>query len=564
MDNPNRPVNETEFENLLIRVVEQVEQGKSVDRDQFKRDFPQHAAQIFEFLDQRIQVEEIIRGTVDHRPNPDRVTVEMQQNSVFETLSTPLGSLGRLTAGEFPIRFGGFWLLAEIDRGGMGIVFKAQQETPNRIVALKVMRSAELASDEDLKRFRSEAESLAAIVHPNIVPIFEVGEVQGLLYFTMAYVNGESLSVLARERRLTIRESVRIMAKVTQAISTAHQFGIVHRDLKPSNILLDENLEPFVIDFGLAKHSQSREALTRTDQILGTPTYMAPEQAKGRGMAMSPATDVYALGAVLYSLVTGQPPFSGPTPFDILLQVIDREPPAPRLINKTIPRDVETIVHQAMEKDVRQRYANADELLADLQRFLVGEPVVRPKYSLSDRVSGWWRREPVLATHLAGIAAVLITVIVSSLFRGESASHALTICGLLCLWGIGSFGFQRLATSDHLCETAYSGWAIFDVAIVTLLVSFASPPRGLLLIGYPAMISASGLFYRTRFVVLMTSSCMLGFASLWLMIDDPSLERTDFCIIFLAGLMVLGLALQAMIRRVRGLSEYFSEQRRSL
>jgi serine/threonine-protein kinase len=350
------------------------------------------------------------------------------------------------------------------------------------------------------------------------------------------------------------------MDKVTHAIATAHRFGITHRDLKPANILLDENQEPFVIDFGLAKRKHAIEAITETGQILGTPAYMAPEQAKGRGVTMSPAADVYALGAVLYALVTGQQPFNGPTPFDILLQVIDREPPAPRQLNKNVPRDLETIIHRAMEKDSEQRYQSAKDLSADLQRFLMGEPMARPNSSIVDRMYNWWRREPVLATHLSGISAVLLTVVVSCIARQESVKHATLIIALMCVWGAGSFVFQRFASVERLRETAFPSWAIFDVAVFTLLIYFANPSRGLLLIGYPAMISASGLFYRPWYVVFMTLSCVAGFIVLWLTIEDPCMARTDFCIVFVAGLIVLGLAMLAMIRRVRGLCEYFSEQ----
>ena len=310
-------------------------------------------------------------------------------------------SLGRLRRAEFPVAFGEYSLLAEIDRGGMGIVFKAEHRRLNRIVALKVLRAGELSGDEELARFRMEAEACASLNHPNIVSVFEVGEVRGLTYFTMPYIEGESLASVARRGEFGFKEAARVVARIAAAVGFAHRRGIIHRDLKPSNILIDAEGEPQLIDFGLAKGPRTERGLTFTGQILGTPAYMAPEQA--RGETMTPLCDVYSLGAVLYELVAGQPAFSGPTPVDVLLQVLNVDPPSLRKVNPKAPRPLASIVSRAMAKEPEERYETATELEEDLRRFLLDEPIECPKPTWLERANLWWRREPVLVSHLAGI-----------------------------------------------------------------------------------------------------------------------------------------------------------------
>ncbi|TWU42838.1 serine/threonine-protein kinase [Novipirellula artificiosorum] len=554
-EDEHREDEDVAFQRLLADLIAAVERGERVDRDALDRDYPRYAKSICEFLDDH----ERLHGAVDElfEPPSEEDPYATLHSSEDHRSGSRVWSLARFGETEFPISFGDYSLLREIDRGGMGIVFEALHCSLNRVVALKIMRTAGLASEEELRRFRFEAEASAAIKHPNIVPIFEVGEAHGLVYFTMAFVDGEDLSSLVRRRQIQPREAAKIMSKVADAVATAHRQGVIHRDLKPSNILVDEKGEPYLIDFGLAKQEESRDALTCAGQILGTPAYMAPEQASGKCIQNPASCDLYSLGAVLYELLTRQAPFHGPTPFDVLLQVVDRDPARPRQLCKQIPRDLETICMRAMEKDPAQRYPSAEQMQLDLQRFLLNEPILRPRPTLSDRMQMWWRREPILVSHLCGIFSVLLVVIAAQLIRETDSQNTKLKVTLLLVWLVGSLLFQRLSVVNRMTDVAHWLWAAFDVATYTTLIYWADPPRGLLLVGYPMMITASGLFYRARFVVFVTSVCAIGFLLLCVSVEDPMTLRTDFCVIYLSGLVVLGLCLVSMIRRVRGLSDYF-------
>ncbi|QDS95374.1 Serine/threonine-protein kinase PrkC [Roseimaritima multifibrata] len=555
----------SDFQGLLATLLEAVERGEKIDRERLLREHPQYAESLCQFVDndqflragvQSSKPEEGASGShsIDPMATIDPLlTLDSQDES--RASSESRWSYGQLTAASFPVEFGDYSLLCEIDRGGMGIVYKAQHNTLRRIVALKVLRSGELSNPEELARFRAEAEATAGIEHPNIVSIFEVGEVRGLVFFTMAFVDGENLSTIVRRERMLAKEAARIVSRVADAVGAAHQRGIIHRDLKPSNLLLDAMGEPHLIDFGLAK-TGANASLTCAGQILGTPAYMAPEQA--RGTDVTPACDVYALGGVLYELVSGEAPFIGPTPVDILLQVLNREAPSARTVNKQVPRALDRIINRAMQKKPEERYESAIALQQDLQRFILGEPIERSHSSLWERAEVWWRREPVLVSHLVGIFFVLCVVIVSILIRGTSLYASRWILGLLTLWGVCSFPIQKLSVYKRFRELVYFAWLSIDVVIYTTLIFMATPPRGLLLIGYPMMIAASGLFYRSRFVVFVTGISILGFIGLWASVDDPFKERLEFGVIYASGLIVLAICLLAMIRRIRGLVDYFA------
>ena len=241
----------------------------------------------------------------------------------------------------------------------MGVVFLARQISLNRPVALKMILAGQLANDTDVKRFYTEAEAAANLDHPGIVPIYEVGQHDGQHYFSMGFVEGQSLSQRLAEGPLPPREAAGLMVKVAEAIDYAHRRGVIHRDLKPGNILLDKNGNPRVTDFGLAKKLEGDSGLTGSGQIMGTPSYMPPEQAGGKRGEIGPAADVYALGATLYALVTGRPPFQAATPMDTVIQVISDEPVPPRRLNPSSDRDIETICLKCLEKEPGRRYAGA-------------------------------------------------------------------------------------------------------------------------------------------------------------------------------------------------------------
>jgi tRNA A-37 threonylcarbamoyl transferase component Bud32 len=282
----------------------------------------------------------------------------------------------------------------------MGIVYKARQISLKRIVALKMIRAGQLASPEDVRRFRIEAENAATLDHPNIVPIYEVGEREGQHYFTMKRIAGGSLAQNLGLFAHSSRAGARLVAKVARAVHHAHQRGILHRDLKPPNILLDARGRPHVTDFGLAKRVEGDAGMTQTGVAVGTPSYMAPEQAAGK-KHLTTAVDVYGLGTILYELLTGRPPFWAPTVVETLRLVLEQEPARPRTFNPRLDRDLETICLKCLQKDPGQRYTSAEALAEDLDYWLAGEPIEGRRTSIAGRAIKWTRRNRLVATLLA-------------------------------------------------------------------------------------------------------------------------------------------------------------------
>ncbi|MGL4423984.1 MAG: serine/threonine-protein kinase, partial [Gemmataceae bacterium] len=284
-----------------------------------------------------------------------------------------------------PRDFGNYRLTAELGRGGMGVVYKAEQQSLHRTVALKMVREAHLASAAERARFQVEAEAAARLAHPNIVPVYEVGMLEGQAYFSMECVDGPTLAEYLLKAGLPPpREGAALVAQVARAVQHAHENGILHRDLKPSNILLQSTTDdgsslglgprpmPKVTDFGLAKRIDGPESLTRTGDIVGTPSYMAPEQATGR-KELTPAADVYSLGSILYEVLTGRPPFRASTRYDTILMLLEQDPVAPRDLNPSIDRDLEYICLKCLQKPLGLRYTSAAALATDLERYVQGE-----------------------------------------------------------------------------------------------------------------------------------------------------------------------------------------------
>jgi predicted Ser/Thr protein kinase len=294
----------------------------------------------------------------------------------------------------FPRRFGDYDLIEEIGRGGMGVVYRARQRSLDRLVALKVIRQSELASADDLARFRAESAIAARIDHPNAVKVYEAGEIDGQPYFTMQLIEGHSLADRLREGPLGAREAAGILAPVARAVEAAHRLGLLHRDLKPANILLDRDGQPFVADFGLAKRSEGPGNLTRSGAIVGTPRYMAPEQASGQRVALAPSTDVYSLGVILFEMLTGRPPFNAAATVDIILAVINDDPPLPRVLEPRVDRDLELVALRCLQKPQDLRYASAKDLADDLEAWLQGMPVSARSGSFRDIVARLFRETP--------------------------------------------------------------------------------------------------------------------------------------------------------------------------
>src|SRR5947208_855186 len=306
--------------------------------------------------------------------------------------------------------FGDYGLVEEIGRGGQGVVYRARQKSLNRTVALKVIGLGHWATEAHLKRFRREAEAAASLEHPCIVPIHEVGERDGSCYFSMKFIEGGQLDAVATREAMPIRRAAQLIAKVARIVHYAHEHHILHRDIKPGNILLDGKGEPHLTDFGLARLVETESTVTRTMEVLGTPSYMAPEQAVGNNAAVSSATDVYGVGAVLYQLLTGQTPFAGGTTYETIKLLLDTEPRQPRLLNPKIDRDLSTICFKCLEKDPKRRYSSALALTEDLERWLKHEPILARYTGILTRGKKWVRRNPSSAL----LAASLITMAVAA------------------------------------------------------------------------------------------------------------------------------------------------------
>ena len=357
-------------------------------------------------------------------------------------------------------RFGDYELLEEIARGGMGVVFKARQISLNRIVALKRILSGRLSGNEEVQGFRAEAEAAANLDHPNIVPVHEVGEQDGQHFFSMGFVDGESLADRLKDGPLPPREAVTLLKTIAEAIAYAHEKGIVHRDLKPGNILLasggrhsepgrvaGDHVEshttakesrasvarddtarldsPKITDFGLAKNIAADSGMTSTGQILGTPSYMPPEQAAGRTEQIGPLSDVYSLGAMLYATLTGRPPFQAANVAETLGQVLEQDPVSPRTLNTSVDRDLETICLKCLEKDPQRRYASAADLAAELDRFLAGKPIYARPVGRAERLWRWSRRNRLVAALSSTALLLLIAVAVVGMVGFALTTRAL-------------------------------------------------------------------------------------------------------------------------------------------
>jgi TolB-like protein/Flp pilus assembly protein TadD/predicted Ser/Thr protein kinase len=311
-----------------------------------------------------------------------------------------------------PRSLGDYELLDEIGRGGQGAVYRARQKSLNRTVALKVVSAGHWTTPARLKRFRLEAETAASLDNPNIVPIYEVGESDESCYFSMKLVNGAPLDQLVRRELFPTRRTVELIAKLARAVHYAHQRSVLHRDIKPGNILIDAKGEPHLTDFGLARLTETESTVTRTIETLGTPSYMAPEQALGNNNQLTSATDVYGLGAVLYHLLTGHPPFAGGTTYDTIRLLLETEPRHPRLWNPKIDRDLTTICLKCIEKDPQRRYPTALALAEDLNRWLKHEPIQARRAGIFSRGTKWVRRNPLSTGLMASFAALAVAEIV--------------------------------------------------------------------------------------------------------------------------------------------------------
>jgi tetratricopeptide (TPR) repeat protein len=328
-------------------------------------------------------------------------------------------ALAAMAAAPPPIRVQGYEIIAELGRGGMGVVYLARQAGLNRLVALKMILSGDYADHTDLMRFRLEAEAAAKLQHPNIVQVYEISEADGRPYFCLEFVDGGSLVRKHAGNPQPVRQAADLLMQLARAMEYAHARNIVHRDLKPANILLTTEGAPKITDFGLAKRLDDRDSRTQSGSVLGTPSYMAPEQAHGRTRDVGPAADIYSLGAIFYEALVGRPPFKGETILDTLEQVRSQEPVPPSRLRPKTPRDLETICLKCLEKEPAKRYARAADLAEDLRRYMAGEPILARPTPAWERAWKWARRRPMAAALITVSALFGLSLVVSGLAFGE-------------------------------------------------------------------------------------------------------------------------------------------------
>lgn len=472
--------------------------------------------------------------------------------------------------------FGDYELLKELGRGGIGVVFKAIHTRLNRVVALKMVVAGHLASPEELQRFRLEAQAAAGLSHPGIVPIFEAGECQGLPYFSMGLVEGHSLADRIQRGPMPPLDAVRLLRKIVDAVCYAHSHGVLHRDLKPANILLAcgegsgpdgldaaslESCQPQITDFGLAKRIGVASNLTATGQILGTPSYMPPEQAAGNVHAVGEAADIYALGAILYAMLSGRPPFVAENPIEVLLQVLERDPPRLSQLAPEVPAELESICLKCLEKRPEDRYVAATALAADLDRFLRHEPPEARSATPWQHVRRWVRRQPVLAWHLIGLLVMFVLVQLVFLAHPDSTVlYHLRVCGVLAPWMIACFAFQFLLERERWRDLAHYLWSAADTWFLTGLLALVVPPLGLLASGYALLVCAAGLFFRARLVAFTTVMAMVASLALIVLRRDDA-QPWHYALLFEAVLGITGLSVGYQVWRLEILREYYEERR---
>ena len=482
---------------------------------------------------------------------------------------------------------GDYEVLEEIARGGMGVVYKARQRGLNRLVALKMILSGQMATADERERFLREAELAANLDHPNIVPIIEVAEFQGCPYFSMKLIEGDSLAhqIKAMKRsgaRHDPHTAAHVMATIARAVHFAHEHGFLHCDLKPSNILMDREGRPHVTDFGLAKRTSEDSAVSVSGAILGTPSYMAPEQASGSRKGLSPATDVYGLGAIFYELLTGGPPLRADTVMETVIAVLERDPIPPRELRPEIPKELETICLKCLEKSPQDRYASAVDLADELDRYLQGEVI--DTTTLVPRLRRWNRREPELVARLGGLFLVALIAQFNYYFmsvRPDFWDHY-TIQGVLALWAVSAVIFQSMLRRGWHADQVRVLWSAADIALLTVELKLFEQlttaelagdsivrVETTLLVGYPLLIAASGLWWRVKLVWITTALAMAAYV--WLYIDaaldwragrfswnpSPDLQHPN---IFLAALLLTGYVVARQVNRILLLSQYYERR----
>jgi eukaryotic-like serine/threonine-protein kinase len=465
--------------------------------------------------------------------------------------------------------FGDYELLEEIARGGMGVVYKARQVSLNRVVALKMILTGQLASQTEVRRFLAEAQAAASLNHRHIVGIYEVGEHQGRHYYSMPFLDGQNLAQLVESgqwRPGDGMEAARLMAKVARAVQCAHDADILHRDIKPGNIIIDAEGEPCVTDFGLAKRVKAEANPTLTGQVLGTPSFMAPERAPGRPRSTR-ATDIYSLGAVLYYLLTGRPPFVADSALDALLLVLESEAVLPRRINPQVSGPLEHICLRCLKKRPEDRYASALELAMDLERFVKGDVLTIRPQAIGRRFEAWAKRRPALAAR-AGTVLICLAIVVTAyrvppLDPAYTVRRHLAVILVLVSWLVISFLCQRGLASERHASWVRFVWSGADPAALTAALLIAPGAfSGPLVILYPTLVAASGFWFRVSLVATTTVLSLLGYSVLLLQARYVGTDTmpSHWHLLAFVAIIVTGLTVAYLVNRVSALTRFYERR----
>lgn len=517
---PENLEDEEQFALLVSELADRIQAGEELDFESICKEHTEYSEELRE-----------IWGTL---VITDAVAAGVRETPSKSSSSPSDGSWPQPAISTLPFVIGDYRLEELIGQGGMGVVYRAYQTSLKRTVAVKMISGQRPESEENRKRFFAEAEANARLEHSGIVPVYEVQEWQGHPFFSMQFIPGQTLSQKLKSGPVTQRRAVEILICVCRAIGFAHRNGVLHRDIKPSNILLDEQDQVRIMDFGLAKFADSGDSLTRTGAVVGTPSYMSPEQASGHGNLVGPASDIYSLGAVLYHLLTGRPPFIAESPMQLAIKILEHEPPLPRLLEPTIDRDLEMIVQRTIQKPPDLRYETADDLADELERFLRNEPIRAQGGTLAQVAARWFRE-----THHAAVlenwgllwmwhsAVLFIVCVATEALAWAGVTSRLTYSGLWVL-GLGTWAAVFWALRRRMGPVTFVERQIAHVWGASLLAIAALDPLEWLMGLEPLKLSPilgvvgasvffvkagilSGQFYVQAFALVSTSLLMAIF-----------------------------------------------------
>ena len=519
-DDSDEPASESEAQlaEIVSQLTDHMQRGEPIDIHEICKLHPEHASDLM-FLWGTVLVTDAVGGA----------------EAKLIDQSSKKSDSGQWQM-SLPCTLGDYELIEVVGRGGMGIVYRAKQISLNREVAIKMILGDRLASPIDRQRFFAEAKATAKLEHVGIVPVFDVGEFDGRPFFAMKFIKGRTLSDLMANEGVSQRQAATYMEQISQAVHFAHLAGVVHRDIKPSNILIDELGSAKLTDFGLAKQADGGETLTRTGVVLGTPTYMSPEQASGRMGKIGPASDIYSLGTVLYHALTGRPPHIAQSPVDLLLKILEQDPPLPRIIEPKVDRDLEMIVVRCLQKPSDLRYSTAESLANDLRAFLNDEPISARSGQFVQVIARWFREThhaPILENwgllwmwhSLVLVVACLLTQVLQ-LIQGEVPSRSSYM--LLWIVGLGAWAAvfwalrRRMGPVTFVERQIAHVWgasligigALFPIEWWLNLPPLTLTPMVAIITGMVFLIKAgilSGVFYIQAFCLFASSALMLAF-----------------------------------------------------